>query len=205
MFCNGTRYATAVINLFKLQCFSLPTNLCDPNDMTAILFYSMLREENIARQRALLDNKNLAELHQTTPQTNARIQSVISFSTSWLLAATSGLAWVNMPKPLKIRSTIILILPVLPSLKLSLPMILSYMRRGSVSLRNWSKIPFNKPVLSRLPGGYKRTARTAKRLPLQQRVIDLKYTPFAAQCNWYYAPGGCVVPTEITYMDTEGE
>ncbi len=51
-----------VNNLFKLRSFSPPTNLFDPNNMAAILLNNMLREEDIARQRALLDNKILAKL-----------------------------------------------------------------------------------------------------------------------------------------------
>jgi hypothetical protein len=55
-------YAKAVINLFKLRSFSPPANLSDPNNMTAILLNNMLREEDIVRQRALLDNKIFAGL-----------------------------------------------------------------------------------------------------------------------------------------------
>ncbi len=42
----------------------------------------------------------------------------------------------------------------------------------------------------KIPGRYKRTARTANQLPLWQKVINLKYAPCAAQCDWYYMPGG---------------
>ncbi len=58
-------YAKAGNNLFKLRSFSPPADLSDPNNMTAILLNNMLREEDIARQRALLDNKIFAELHRT--------------------------------------------------------------------------------------------------------------------------------------------
>ncbi len=54
-------YAKAVNNLFKLRHFSPPANLLDRNNMTAILLNNMLREEDIARQHAPLDNKNFAE------------------------------------------------------------------------------------------------------------------------------------------------
>ncbi len=54
-----------VNNLFKLRHFSPPANLFEPNNMTAILLNNMLREEDIARQRAPLDNKIFAKLHQT--------------------------------------------------------------------------------------------------------------------------------------------
>jgi hypothetical protein len=57
-------YAKAVNNLFKLRSFSPPANFSDPNKMTAILLNNMLREEDIARQCALLDNKIVAELRR---------------------------------------------------------------------------------------------------------------------------------------------
>jgi hypothetical protein len=50
-------YAEAVNNLFKLRSFSPPANLSNPNNMTAILLYNMLWEEDIARQRAPLNNE----------------------------------------------------------------------------------------------------------------------------------------------------
>jgi hypothetical protein len=58
-------YAKAVNNLFKLRSFSPPAKLSNPNNMMAILLNNMLREEDIARQRAPLDNKIFAKLHQT--------------------------------------------------------------------------------------------------------------------------------------------
>ncbi len=57
-------YAKAVNNLFKLISFSPLANLSNPNNMTAILLNNMLREEDIRRQCALLDNKIFAELRQ---------------------------------------------------------------------------------------------------------------------------------------------
>jgi hypothetical protein len=53
-----------VNNLFKLRSFSPPPNMSDPNNMTAILLNNMLREEDIARQCAPLDNKIFAKLRQ---------------------------------------------------------------------------------------------------------------------------------------------
>ncbi len=55
-------YPEAVNNLFKLKSFSPPANLSNPNNMTAILLNNMLREEDIARQRAPLDSKKIAKL-----------------------------------------------------------------------------------------------------------------------------------------------
>ncbi len=54
--------AEAVNNLFKLGCFSPPTDLSNPNNMRAILLNNMLREEDIARQRAPLNNIFFAKL-----------------------------------------------------------------------------------------------------------------------------------------------
>jgi hypothetical protein len=59
-------YAEAVNNPFKLRSFSPPANLSNPNNMTAILLNNMLREEDIARQRAPLDNKIFSELRRTS-------------------------------------------------------------------------------------------------------------------------------------------
>jgi hypothetical protein len=65
--CSATirGYTEAVNNLFKLRSFSPPANSSNPNNMTAILLNNMLREEDIARQCAPLDNKIFAKLHQT--------------------------------------------------------------------------------------------------------------------------------------------
>jgi hypothetical protein len=35
-----------------------------------------------------------------------------------------------------------------------------------------------------------KTARTANRLPSRQRLIDPKFAPCAARCDWYYWPNG---------------
>ncbi len=65
--CSATvrGYAEVVNNLFKLRSFSPPADLSNPNNMTAILLNNMLREEDIPRQHAPLDNKIFAKLHQT--------------------------------------------------------------------------------------------------------------------------------------------
>jgi hypothetical protein len=62
--CSATvqGYTKAVNNLFKLRSFSPPANLSDPNNMTAILLNNKLREEDLMRQCALLDNKIFAKL-----------------------------------------------------------------------------------------------------------------------------------------------
>jgi hypothetical protein len=58
-------YAKAVNKLFKLRIFSPPADLSNPNNMTAILLNNMLREEDITRQCALLNNKIFAKLGRT--------------------------------------------------------------------------------------------------------------------------------------------
>ena len=58
-------YAVAVNTLFKLRGFAPPADLTDPNNMTSILVNNMLREEDIARQRAPLDNDIFAELRRS--------------------------------------------------------------------------------------------------------------------------------------------
>jgi hypothetical protein len=58
-------YAKAVNNLFKLRRFIPPANLPDPNNMMAILHKNMLREEDVARQRAPLNNKIFVKQRQT--------------------------------------------------------------------------------------------------------------------------------------------
>jgi hypothetical protein len=57
-------YAKVVNSLFELRTFSPPANLFDLNNMTVILLNNMLREEDIVRQRALLNNKIFAKLRQ---------------------------------------------------------------------------------------------------------------------------------------------
>ncbi len=67
--CSATvqGYAEVVNNLFKLRSFRPPgASLSYLNNMMAILLNNMLREEDIARQRAPLDIKNFAKLRQAT-------------------------------------------------------------------------------------------------------------------------------------------
>jgi hypothetical protein len=83
-------YAEEVNNLFKLRSFSPPAVLSDSNNMTAILLNNMLWEEDIARQRAPLNNKIFAKLHRTAIASKCKIQSVTSFLMSWLSVAKIG-------------------------------------------------------------------------------------------------------------------
>jgi hypothetical protein len=73
--CSATvqGYTKAVNNLFKLRRFSPPADLLDPNNMMAILLNIMLQEEDIARQRAPLNNKILPSYVKQPQPANARI------------------------------------------------------------------------------------------------------------------------------------
>ncbi len=57
-------YANVVNTLFRLRYLPIPADLSDPNNMTTILINNMMREEQIARQRAPLDNEIFAELRR---------------------------------------------------------------------------------------------------------------------------------------------
>ena len=63
-------YAEAVNNLFRLRHFAPPADLTNPENMTSILITNMLREEEIARQRAPLDNKIFVQLRSTAKASN---------------------------------------------------------------------------------------------------------------------------------------
>ena len=54
-------YAEVVNTLYKLRGFAPPADLSDASIMTSILINNMLRKEDIARQRAPLDNEIFAE------------------------------------------------------------------------------------------------------------------------------------------------
>ena len=57
-------YAESVDTLFRLRNMPAPADLSDPNNMSAMLINNMLREEQIARQRAPLDNDIFAEIRR---------------------------------------------------------------------------------------------------------------------------------------------
>jgi hypothetical protein len=85
-------YADAVDNLFKHRSFSLLADLSNPNNMTAILLNNMLREEDIARQRALLDINIFGELSRTATASKCKdLVSDLLFNV-WLSVPTSDLA-----------------------------------------------------------------------------------------------------------------
>jgi hypothetical protein len=57
-------YAEAVNTLFSLRGFSIPANLSNPNNLTAILVKNFEKEENVASQRSPLDNEIFADLQR---------------------------------------------------------------------------------------------------------------------------------------------
>ena len=61
-------YAEAVNTLFKLRSMPILADLSDPNNMSAILINNMLQEEQVARQRAPLDNEILARVTTCGPR-----------------------------------------------------------------------------------------------------------------------------------------
>ncbi len=121
---------------------------------------------------------------------NARIQSVTSFLTLWLSATKFGLAWANMPRPLRIRLIITLIRLEKQLSKLSLPTTSSSMMR--VIIKELNKDSLQQARFVKITLRIQKNSRTANTLPLWQRVINPKYTPCAAQWDWYYRPGGSV-------------
>jgi hypothetical protein len=76
--CSATvrEYTKAVNNLFKLRSFSPSADLFNPNNMTAILLNNMLREEDIARQRAPLGYKIFVELRRMA--TASKCENLVS-------------------------------------------------------------------------------------------------------------------------------
>ncbi len=136
--CSATvqGYAEAVNNLFKLRNFSPPANLSNPNNMTEILLNNMLREEDIGRQRALLNNKNFAELLRTATASKCKD------SVSDLLFDIVALGCYIGPRLSAYAQTTQDKVDhhTYPSgktvIKASLPMTLSSTMRGSVSSKN---------------------------------------------------------------------
>jgi hypothetical protein len=80
--CSATvrGYAEVVNILFKLRGLAPPANLSDSNNMTAILNNNMLRKEDIACQRAPLDNEIFAELQcSATSSKNSDLDNNLLF------------------------------------------------------------------------------------------------------------------------------
>ncbi len=55
-------YTTNINLLFRLQSMEAPVDTSDPNNMVGILINNLIKEEDIPRQRSLLDSNIFAEL-----------------------------------------------------------------------------------------------------------------------------------------------
>jgi hypothetical protein len=55
-------YATSINALFKLQDMKPPVNVANPKNISGILINNLVKEEDIARQRSLLDSDIFTEL-----------------------------------------------------------------------------------------------------------------------------------------------
>jgi hypothetical protein len=55
-------YATSINLLFRLRGMKAPVDTSDPNNMAGILINNLVKEEDIARQRSLLDSNIFAKL-----------------------------------------------------------------------------------------------------------------------------------------------
>ncbi len=57
-------YAMAVNTLFCLRGYKPPTNLSDKNNMPGIVINNLIKQEDVANQRAPLDNEIFAEINR---------------------------------------------------------------------------------------------------------------------------------------------
>jgi hypothetical protein len=55
-------YPTSITSPFRLQSMEAPVNTSNPNNMFGILINNLIKEEDIARQRSLLDSNIFAKL-----------------------------------------------------------------------------------------------------------------------------------------------
>jgi hypothetical protein len=55
-------YTTSINSLFRLQSMEAPVDTSDPNNMVGILINNLIKEEDIVRQRSLLDSNIFAKL-----------------------------------------------------------------------------------------------------------------------------------------------
>jgi hypothetical protein len=145
--CSATvgGYTEAVNNLFKLTSFTPLANLSDPNNMMAILLNNMLREEDIARQRAPLYNFFWVKLRRMATA------SKCEDSVTDLLFNVVALGCYIRPCLSKYTQTTQNKVDhhTYPSLKrlsrLSLPTTSSSTMRGCVSSKNEQRIPPTSP------------------------------------------------------------
>jgi hypothetical protein len=183
-------YAKVVNNFFKLRSFSPPADLSDPNNMMAILLNNMLREEDIARQRAPLANKIFAELHPTA------IASKCKDSVSDLLFDVVAHGCYIGPRLSKYAQTTQDKVDhhTYPSDKMVIKAFIAndfvfYNEKKHV-IKDSNEDSLQRARFVKITWHIQKTARTANQLPLRQRLINPKFALCAAQCNWYYKPNG---------------
>jgi hypothetical protein len=63
-------YAAAINTLFELRKYRSPTNFNDKNNMAGVIINNIVKEENIANQRAPLDSTIFAEIQQPACKSN---------------------------------------------------------------------------------------------------------------------------------------
>ncbi len=158
-------YAVAVNTLLKLCAFAPPTDLSDPSNMTSILINKMLREEDIARQRAPLDNKIFAELRRSAASSkncdsaNNLLFDFVSLG-RYIGPRLSEYAQTTQDKvdyhTYPSCTTVI---------KAFADSDFIFMMVKSTLLRSWTRILSNRSVQSRSPDVFRRTARTVKQSP----------------------------------------
>ncbi len=154
----------------------------------AILLNNMLREEDIARQRVPLDNKIFAKLRQTATASKCKD------SVSDLLFDVVALGRYIGPCLSEHTQTTQdkVDQHTYPSGK---TVIKAFIANNFIFYDEKKRIvkDLNKDSLQRarfikITWRKQKPARTANRLPLRQRLINQKNSPFAAQCDWYYGP-----------------
>jgi hypothetical protein len=63
-------YATAVNTLFELRNYRPPININDKNNMAGVIINNIIKEENIAKQRAPFDSTIFARIQQSAQKSN---------------------------------------------------------------------------------------------------------------------------------------
>ncbi len=184
-------YAKAVNNLFKLRSFSPPADLSNLNNMTAIILNNMLREEDITRQRAPLDNEIFAELPRTAIASKGKdLVSDLLFNVvalgCYIGPCLSEYAQTTQDKVDH---------HTYPSSKMVIKAFIAndfiFYNKMKCVVKDLNEDSLQRARFVKITWRIqKKTASTANRLPSRQRLIDPNCAPCAAQCNWYYRPNG---------------
>jgi hypothetical protein len=150
----------------------------------------MLREEDIARQCAPLDNKIFAELRRTA------IASKCKDSVSDLLFDVVPLGCYIGPCLSEYTQTTQNKVDhhTYPSGKMVIRDFIAnnfifYNEKKRV-IKDLNKDSLQQARFVKITWRVQKNRQTANRLPSQQRLIDPKFAPCAVQCNWYYGPNG---------------